>query len=109
MESLHSNGERICGVCVNQQSIYASNVVLATGGFFGLFTNSTNPKGNIGQGIALAHKAGALLGDLEFVQFHPTRICHPNFPPLLSEALRGEVRFSKQNHDRFYGTVSSNG
>ncbi|RRI00134.1 L-aspartate oxidase [Mesorhizobium tamadayense] len=66
-------------------------VVLATGGIGGLFHDSTNPLGSCGQGLALAAHAGAVLADLEFIQFHPTALDGPGRPmPLISEAVRGE-------------------
>ena len=66
-------------------------VVLATGGLGGLYAQTTNPLGAIGQGIALAARAGAVLADMEFVQFHPTALAVGLDPmPLVSEAVRGE-------------------
>ena len=65
-----SNG-RINGVFANEQIYYGSHVVLATGGFSGLFRESTNPKGNMGQGIALAYGVGAQLGDLNLFNIIP--------------------------------------
>lgn len=66
-------------------------VVIATGGIGGLFLDSTNPAGCFGQGLALAARAGAVLSDLEFVQFHPTAFDGPSRPlPLLTEAIRGD-------------------
>ena len=66
-------------------------VVIATGGVGGLYEDSTNPPGSFGQGIALAARAGAVLADLEFVQFHPTALDVALRPmPLVSEAVRGE-------------------
>ena len=66
-------------------------VVLATGGIGGLFLDTTNPEGCFGQGLALAARAGAELGDLEFIQFHPTALDGPGHPmKLISEAVRGE-------------------
>jgi L-aspartate oxidase len=57
----------------------------------GLFAHTTNPLGAIGQGIALAARAGAALADMEFVQFHPTALDVGRDPmPLVSEAVRGE-------------------
>ncbi|MGY4312506.1 aspartate oxidase [Bradyrhizobium sp. JR3.5] len=53
-------------------TIATNRVVIATGGIGGLFSDSTNPGGCFGQGLALAAHAGAKLSDLEFVQFHPT-------------------------------------
>ncbi|GLS33488.1 L-aspartate oxidase [Mesorhizobium albiziae] len=68
-----------------------SRVVLATGGIGGLFSDTTNPLGSCGHGLALAACAGAELADLEFVQFHPTALDSPRRPmPLVSEAVRGE-------------------
>ncbi|WP_114948922.1 L-aspartate oxidase [Microvirga calopogonii] len=66
-------------------------VVLATGGIGGLYAHTTNPLGAQGDGLALAARAGAVLRDLEFVQFHPTAIAAGLDPmPLATEALRGE-------------------
>jgi L-aspartate oxidase len=72
--------------------VLATNrVVIATGGIGGLFADSTNPSGCFGQGLALAAHAGAMLSDLEFVQFHPTAFDGPSRPmPLLTEAIRGD-------------------
>ncbi|WP_315720591.1 MULTISPECIES: L-aspartate oxidase [unclassified Bradyrhizobium] len=68
-----------------------ARVVIATGGIGGLFLDSTNPSGCFGQGLALAARAGAVLSDLEFVQFHPTAFDGPSRPlPLLTEAIRGD-------------------
>ncbi len=68
-----------------------SRVVMATGGIGGLYRHTTNPRGAIGQGLALAARAGARLADLEFVQFHPTALDAGLDPmPLISEAVRGE-------------------
>lgn len=69
----------------------ARRVVLATGGLGGLYAHTTNPLGALGQGIALAARAGAALADMEFVQFHPTALDVGLDPmPLVSEAVRGE-------------------
>jgi L-aspartate oxidase len=66
-------------------------VLLATGGIGGLFSHTTNPEGAIGQGLMLAQDAGAVLADLEFIQFHPTALDVPGASlPLISEAVRGE-------------------
>ena len=69
----------------------ARAVVLATGGLGGLYASTTNPQGATGRGLALAARAGAVMRDLEFVQFHPTAIAAGRDPmPLATEALRGE-------------------
>ncbi len=66
-------------------------VLLATGGVGGLYAATTNPLGAIGRGVAMAARAGAVLSDLEFVQFHPTALDIGEDPaPLATEALRGE-------------------
>ena len=71
--------------------INASEVVLATGGAGGLYAHTSNPLGARGSGFVMAARAGALLADLEFVQFHPTAIDVVADPlPLATEALRGE-------------------
>lgn len=70
--------------------VAAGAVVLATGGVGGLYGASTNPLGSVGTGLALAAEIGAVLRDVEFVQFHPTAIATGTAPlPLATEALRG--------------------
>ena len=66
----------------------AAATLLATGGYAALWERTTNPAGSVGDGIVLAHRAGAAVADLEFVQFHPTVVAGNGL--LLSEALRGE-------------------
>ncbi|MDP2148826.1 MAG: L-aspartate oxidase [Parvibaculum sp.] len=69
----------------------AKAVLLATGGIGGLYAATTNPLHAIGRGVAMAARAGAVLSDLEFVQFHPTALDIGEDPaPLATEALRGE-------------------
>lgn len=69
----------------------ATHLVLATGGSGGLYTVTTNPPIARGEGFAIAARAGAVIADPEFVQFHPTALDFGLDPaPLASEALRGE-------------------
>jgi len=86
---------RCCGLQVldgeRVRWLRARAVVLATGGGGHLFANTTNPPQASGDGIAMAWQAGAVIRDLEFVQFHPTALMLPGAPHfLISEAVRGE-------------------
>jgi L-aspartate oxidase len=70
--------------------VRARHTLLATGGFGQLYAVTTNPPQATGDGVAMALRAGVTVADMEFVQFHPTALHHPQVPrPLLSEALRG--------------------
>lgn len=73
--------------------VYSSAVILATGGVGQLYKYTTNPKGATGDGIDIAYNAGAIIQDMEFIQFHPTALAiSPDSTDrfLISEAVRGE-------------------
>src|SRR5213595_3045404 len=71
--------------------VVADATVLATGGCGQVYRYTTNPVVATGDGFAIAHRAGAVLADMEFVQFHPTALDTPENPlALVSEAVRGE-------------------
>ena len=78
-------------------AVHARAVVLATGGIGQVYASTTNPSVSTGDGVAAALRAGAVVRDLEFVQFHPTVLwvghrAHGQ-QPLVSEAVRGEGAF----------------
>lgn len=101
--ALLQQGRRVTGVQFLQGgrlgSIQADAVLLATGGAGQLFAQTTNPSVATADGLALAWRAGAVVADLEFFQFHPTCLVRPGGgaksdggldPLLISEAVRGE-------------------
>ncbi|MCB2114169.1 MAG: L-aspartate oxidase, partial [Parvularculaceae bacterium] len=80
---LVERGERV--------EMQAGETVMATGGLGGLYQVTTNPKPAQGHGLAFAARAGAIIRDPEFVQFHPTALDFGEDPaPLATEALRGD-------------------
>jgi L-aspartate oxidase len=96
VEDLLVDGGRVVGMLARDRQgtllpIGAGAVILATGGIGQAYRYTTNPPEATGDGLAMAARAGAVLADLEFVQFHPTALVAPEDPlPLLTEALRGE-------------------
>jgi L-aspartate oxidase len=97
-EDLITAGDRVIGVRARIRhacsAIAARAVVLATGGLGHLYAVTTNPSEARGAGLAIAARAGAVIADVEFVQFHPTAIDIGRDPaPLATEAIRGEGAF----------------
>jgi L-aspartate oxidase len=105
---LLANGE-VVGVCALDEATRSTvllrgrGVLLATGGLGRVFENTTNPDVATGDGVACAYRAGAVIADIEFVQFHPTALYIPSVPRfLLSEALRGEGAYLRNSRgERF--------
>jgi L-aspartate oxidase len=103
------DGERVVGAVALSDAngvlipILARGVLLATGGMGRIYRDTTNPDVATGDGVAAAWRAGALVSDLEFIQFHPTALCVPGAPRfLLSEAIRGEgARLINNKGERF--------
>jgi succinate dehydrogenase / fumarate reductase flavoprotein subunit len=80
--------------------IRTKQIILATGGYGRAFAKTTNAHANTGDGMAIAYRAGAVLSDMEFVQFHPTTLYGTNI--LISEAARGEGGYLRNARgDRF--------
>ena len=73
------------------QIIWAANIILATGGAGQLYRETTNPSCATADGLAIAYRAGAILRDMEFMQFHPTTLYIAGASrALITETLRGE-------------------
>jgi L-aspartate oxidase len=84
----------------------ARAVMLATGGCGKVYSKTTNPRVATGDGIALADQVGARIENMEFMQFHPTTLYHPQLPGfLITEAMRGAGATLRNHHgERFmYG------
>jgi L-aspartate oxidase len=108
--TLLTGGGRVTGVSVLDEKglpvdIACSAVLLASGGMGQIYRNTTNAETATGDGIALAFRAGAEIGDMEFIQFHPTALYLKKAPRfLLPEILRAEGGCLRNIElDRFMG------
>ncbi len=90
LKALLVKDNEVKGIITEGSTIEDDKVVLATGGYAYLFKFSSTQSTNVGDGMAVAFDAGALLGDMEFVQFHPTVTSIEGEVFLLTETLRGE-------------------
>ncbi len=112
-ERLTTKGRRVTGIVARPQHggaalcLPARAVVLASGGIGHLYAVTTNPAEAEGGGVAMAARAGAVIADAEFVQFHPTVLDVGRDPaPLATEALRGEgARLVNRSGERFMVAV----
>jgi len=107
---LRVDAGKICGVSVIDekgvpQDIACSVVLLASGGFAQVYPNAVGPESATADGVALAFRAGAEVGDMEFVQFHPTALHMKKVPHfVLPESLRAEGAYLRNFElDRFMG------
>lgn len=87
----HCYGVYALDVITNEVKIFKANfTILATGGLGQVYQHTTNPLIATGDGVAMAYRSGALISNMEFIQFHPTALYNSGSPAfLISEALRG--------------------
>ena len=93
--SLLKESDRVCGVLVEDVArskyvVLAKHVIVASGGLGRIYKYTTNPSVSTGDGIAMSYRAGAVIQDIEMIQFHPTVLLEKGDPRLITEAIRGE-------------------
>jgi len=90
------------------KTILSQKIILASGGLGNIYQHTTNPVGCTGDGLSMAHRAGADIINAEFVQFHPTSLYHKDIERfLISESLRGEgARLINHSGEKFMSHYS---